>query len=540
MDEFQPRRSPVHARHGMAASSSPLITQTGLDVLRDGGNAVDAAIAMVAMGNVVEPMMTGLGGDAFMLVHWKGKLHGLNASGRCPKAMTRRSFTEAGWRQMPQAGWGSVTVPGALDGYFTLHEKFGSRKFADLVEPAAACAEDGFAVGQKIAAMWNWGASKLRLCPDAPSQYLIDGIPPVPGQIFRQPLLATTWRKIARRGRDYFYEGKLAEKIVAASEAGGGYLTLKDLAAQHSEWAEPISSTYRGRTIYEMPPNGQGIIALLALRILEGYDLGALFHADLAEATHVVLEAIKLSFADGMRYVGDPVEKRIPVEELLSDTFVASRRKLISKHHAIPTPTAGRIPGDTTYLTVVDSKRNAVSVITSLSDAFGSGMVAGDTGIILHNRGAEFSLEAGHPNEVRPGYRPRHSLLPAMVFEEDRLRMTFGCMGGNMQPQGQAQILINLFDRGMDLQEALDAPRARSLGGNRISLESSYPSDLAPRLAALGHEIVTGEEAPHDWLRPHDFAHSFHGSAQAIAIDPVFGTLAGASDPRLDGVALGY
>jgi gamma-glutamyltranspeptidase / glutathione hydrolase len=540
MEPFDSRRAATHARHGMVASSQPLAAQVGLQVLKDGGNAVDAAIAVAAMMNVTEPMMNGLGGDAFILVHWQGKLHGLNASGRCPEGMTRETFVDAGWTRMPQAGWGSVCVPGAPDGYFRLHERFGSKRFADLVEPAATYAEEGFAVGQKIAHAWEWGASKLRLSDQSVAQYLLQGKPPQPGQVFRQPNLARTWRELGKHGRDYFYAGDLACKIVAASDAGGGCLKMSDLAAQCSEWMDPISATYRGHRVVEMPPNGQGLIVLMALRILEGYDLTSLFRSDLATAEHLILEALKLSFADAERYIGDPRFGTVDVEQLLSDAFIASRRSLIRMDRAMPTPTAGTLTGNTTYFTVVDKDRNAVSFITSISDVFGSGMVAGDTGIILHNRAAEFSLEPGHPNEIAPGKRPRHSILPAMVFRGDDLHMTFGCMGANMQPQGQVQILVNLIDRAMNPQQAIDASRVRVLGANRISVESTFPSDVIARLASFGHEIIRGEAPPTDWLQPHDFLHSFMGSAQAIVIDRAFGTLCGGSDPRLDGVAIGY
>jgi gamma-glutamyltranspeptidase/glutathione hydrolase len=540
MEPFDSRRAATHAPNGMVASSQPIAAQVGLQVLKEGGNAVDAAIAVAAMVNVTEPMMNGLGGDTFILVHWQGKLYGLNASGRCPQSMTRDTFVSAGWKHMPQAGWGSVCVPGAPDGYFTLHERFGSKPFVDLVEPAASYAEEGFAVGQTIAHAWEWGASKLRLSNHSVDEYLLHGKAPRPGKIFRQRNLAKTWRALGKHGRDLYYTGDLAHKIVAASDAGGGHLKLPDLAGQHSEWMEPISATYRGHRIVEMPPNGQGLIVLMALRILEGYDLAGIFRSDIAMAEHLILEALKLGFADAERYIGDPRFGRVDVEQLLSDAFTASRRGLIRKDRAIPTPAAGTLRGNTTYFTVVDKDRNAVSFITSISDIFGSGMVAGDTGIILHNRAAEFSLEPGHPNEIAPGKRPRHSILPAMVFRGEDLRMTFGCMGANMQPQGQVQILVNVIDLGMNPQQAIDASRVRVLGGNRISVESTFAPDVVARLASFGHEIIRGEGPPADWLQPHDFLHSFMGSAQAILIDPAFRTLCGGSDPRLDGVAIGY
>jgi gamma-glutamyltranspeptidase/glutathione hydrolase len=422
MEPFNSRRAAAHARNAMVASSQPLAAQVGSQVLKDGGNAVDAAIAVAAVVNVTEPMMNGLGGDAFILVYWQGKLHGLNASGRCPHAMTRKTFNEAGWKRMPQVGWGSVSVPGAPDGYLTLHERFGSKKFSDLIEPAATFAEEGVAVGQKIAHMWEWGASKLRLFDHSVHEFLPQGKAPKPGEIFRQPNLARTWRNLGKHGRDYYYSGELARKIVAASDSGGGYLKLPDLASQRSEWMDPVSTLYRGYRVIEMPPNGQGLIVLMTLRILEGYDIGGIFRNDLAAAEHLILEALKLSFADAERYIGDPRFGEVDVEQLLSNDFIASRRGKIRIDEAVSTPAAGQLRGDTTYFTVVDKDRNAVSFITSISDVFGSGIVVGDTGIIMHNRAAEFSLEAGHPNEVAPGKRPRHSILPSMLFQGDKLQ----------------------------------------------------------------------------------------------------------------------
>ena len=540
METFHSRRAPTYAPHAMIASSQPVATQIGLQTLKEGGNAVDAAIAMAAMLNITEPMMNGLGGDAFVMVLWQGKLHGLNASGHAGQAVTAEELRKEGWKHMPQAGWESVSVPGAADGYFALLERFGSKRFADLVEPAACYAEEGVAVSQKASQFWRWGASKLQLSRESMEQYLVGGQPPKPGEIFRQPNLARTWRELGKHGRQPFYEGEFAQKIVIASDAGGGYLTASDLAAQHCEWVAPIAVDYRGHRVMEMPPNSQGLIVLLALRILAGFDVAALSQSDPALVEHLILESLKLSFADAERYIGDPHFHEVEVEGLLSEPFIASRRQLIQLDKALAAPTAGSLRGDTTYFTIVDKDRNAVSFITSLADMSGSGMVAGDTGILLHNRAAEFSLEPGHPNEVCPRRRPRHSILPAMVFEGANLRFTLGCVGANMQPQGQVQILLNLLDRKMNLQEAIDAPRVRALGGLRISAEGTFASELTDRLAAMGHEIIAGEETPADWIQPHEFPRSFKGSAQAIAINPKVGTLCGASDPRLDGVAIGY
>jgi gamma-glutamyltranspeptidase / glutathione hydrolase len=368
MKTFHSRRAPVYASHGMVASSQPLAAQIGLQILKEGGNAVDAAIAMAAASNVTEPMMNGLGGDAFVMIFWQGKLHGLNASGRAGRAMTAEALRRTGWEHMPQAGWGSVPVPGAPDGYFALHERFGSKSFADLVEPAACYAEEGVAVSQKVAQFWRWGASKLRLSKESMQEFLLDDRPPRPGETFRQPNLARTWRELGKYGRDLFYEGELARQIVAASDAGGGYLTASDLSAQHCEWVEPISADYRGYRVMEMPPNGQGIVVLLALRILAGFDIGALSRTNPALVEHLVLESLKLGFADATHYIGDPQFHEVEVEELLYEKYIASRRELIDLDKALAAPTAGGVRGDTTFFTIVDKDRNAVSLITSLSD----------------------------------------------------------------------------------------------------------------------------------------------------------------------------
>ena len=344
METFHSRRPPMYSPHGMVASSQPLSTQIGLQILKEGGNAVDAAIAMAALANVTEPMMNGLlGGDAFVMIFWQGKLHGLNASGRAGRTMTAEAIRKAGWSHMPQAGWGSVSVPGAADGYFALHERFGSKRFADLVEPAASYGEEGVAVSQKAAQFWRWGASKLRLSRESMQQYLINDEPPKPGQIFRQPSLARSWRELGKHGRELFYEGELARKIIAASDAGGGYLTAADLAAQHSQWVEPISAEYRGYRVMEMPPNGQGLIVLLALRILAGFGVSALWQSDPGVVEHLILEALKLSFADAERYVGDPDFHEFDALELLSEEFIASRRERIQFDKAMPAPRAGSL-----------------------------------------------------------------------------------------------------------------------------------------------------------------------------------------------------
>jgi gamma-glutamyltranspeptidase/glutathione hydrolase len=496
---------------------------------------------MAAMVNITEPMMNGLGGDSFMLVHWNGLFFGLNGSGRSGSRLTLDNLRAAGFFSMPKAGAATVTVPGALDAYLALHSRFGSMDLSELVEPAAAYAEQGFAVSQKVSQVWKWSASKLKRFSADTESYLPGGEAPKAGQIFRQKDLAQTWRRIGKEGRSGFYGGEIRERILETLQKAGGYLDIVDFDPVQAEWVEPLRGSYRGHTILELPPNGQGIVVLMALGILEHFDLQRLFEHDEVEVSHLILEALKLAFADASSYVADPRFSQTPVERLLSAGYLHSRGNLVQKDRAIVNPTAGRIYGDTTYLTVVDRDRNAVSLITSISDAFGSGIIVPGTGVILHNRGADFELDDSHPNQAAPGKRVRHTILPSMMLDSNgSLKLSFGCMGANMQPQGQVQILVNLLDRGMNLQQAVDAPRVRALDGRRISMEHLPDSDFANALKALGHDVVWGEEIPADWMLPHDFLRSFEGSAQAIAIEDEGSSLSGASDPRLDGIAVAW
>ncbi len=527
----RPTRSVVRAQRGMVASSQPLASQVGMDVLKRGGNAVDAAIAMAAVLNVTEPLMTGIGGDAFMLVYWSktGELKGLNASGRAPQALNLDYFAKRGITQMPIFGMESITVPGAFDGWVTLLEKYGTMKLADLLGPAIEYADNGFPVMEKTASDWSEEVAKLKQTAAAASNYLLDGRAPRAGEIFRQKNLANTFRILARGGRDAFYKGEIARAIADYCRQNGGFITLDDLARHKSDWVDPISTTYRGYTVYECPPNGQGLTALVALNILEGIDLSAL-KSKPDEYEHALIEAVKLAFADRGRYIADPAFSKIPVAQLLSKQYAAARRALIDPNKAIPSPEPGVVAlnnGDTTYFTVVDKDRNAVSFINSLFEAFGSGIVAGDTGIVLQDRGAGFSLDPKHPNRIEPGKRPFHTIIPAMVFKDGKLFMSFGVMGGAMQPQGHVQVLSNLIDLGMGLQQAIDAPRFRYVGGNRVLIEDEMPAAVIRRLLEKGHARV-------------DHANESFGGGQAIMIDPASGTLMGGSDPRKDGQALGY
>jgi len=538
MQPFSNRRSPIYARDGMACSSQALAAAVGRDILKAGGNAADAAVAMAAMVNVTEPMMNGLGGDTFMLVHRNGEIAGLNGSGFSGSRMTLEAVRRDHGDAMPKAGAATVSVPGALDGYLALHHRFGSMDLADLVEPAASHAEGGYPVGLKISQMWAWGSTKLQGFSPNANDYLPGGAAPAAGAIFRQPDLARTWRRIGKEGRNAFYAGEVRDRIVELVQKGGGYLEAKDFDTTQAEWVEPIRGRYRGKTILELPPNGQGIVALEALAILDAFDLASIFAADEVQACHLLIEAIKLAFADAEAFVADPRFLKGPIERLLDPAFVSQRRAQIDRDHARDNPPCGRVYGDTTYLTVVDRDRMAVSLITSISDIFGSGLIVPGTGIVLHNRLADFSLVEGHPNAAGPNKRVRHTILPSMMLDEHGdLEMSFGCMGANMQPQGQVQILVNLLDRGMNLQQAIDAPRVRVLDGRRVSIEAHPTVDLAAGLSRMGHLVEVGEEVPTDWTKPHDFGRSFEGSAQAIMLGAE--SLCGASDPRLDGIAVG-
>jgi gamma-glutamyltranspeptidase/glutathione hydrolase len=535
VDSIKPGRSAVRTRHGMVASSQPLASEVGLEILKRGGNAVDAAIAMAAVLNVTEPMMTGIGGDMFALVYWSktNELKGLNGSGRAPRALTLDHFKQKGLTRVPIEGMEPITIPGAFDGWVTLLEKFGTMKLADLLQPAIDIAEAGFPVMEKTAEDWGFEAEKLKRNPAAAANYLIDDRTPHAGEIFKQPNLARTLRVLARGGRDAFYKGEIAHDIVDYCKKNDGFLSLQDFAEHKSEWVEPISTDYRGYRVSEIPPNGQGLTALLTLNILEGFNLNAL-SADRAAYYHTLIEATKLAFADRNRYIADPDFAKVPVKELLSKDYAASRRKLIDPDKAIDEPVPGTIlnDGDTTYFTVVDKDRNAVSFINSLFEAFGSGIVAGNTGIVLQDRGAGFVLDPNHPNCLQPGKRPFHTIIPAMVFKDDKLFMSFGVMGGAIQPQGHVQVLTNLIDLKMGIQQAIEAPRYRYYDHDRVLLESEMGADVIKELRARGHNRSGSPGL--------GAIRGVMGGGQAIIIDPATGALIGASDSRKDGMALGY
>lgn len=528
-------RSPVRARQGMVASSQPLASQVGLDILKRGGNAVDAAIAMAAVLNVTEPSMTGIGGDAFMMVyHAKTKkLEGLNASGRAPKALNTDYFAKKNMKSVPFVGMESITVPGAFDGWVTLLEKHGTMKLADLLQPAIEYAENGFPLEEKIIADWQVGVRPTGDNFTFVDALLVNGAAPKPGHIFVQKNLAKTFRTLATGGRDAFYRGPIAKAIVDYMQQNGGFLTMEDFAAQKSEWVDPVSTTYRGYTLYELPPNGQGITALIMANILDGIDVKSM-KDDPVRYYHTIIEATKIAFADRNHFIADPAFAKTPVAELLAKDYAAKRRAMIDPAKAIDPPAHGdiNVGGDTTYFTVIDKDRNAVSFINSIFQAFGSGVIAGDTGIIMQDRGAGFSVDPASPNRIEPGKRPFHTLVPAMVFKDGHLFMSYGVMGGDVQPQGHVQVLMNLLDRGLNVQEAIDAPRVRYVSGKNVMMDEELTQPVIDALKAKGH-VYVGAPAGVQYR-------ALMGGGQAIVVDPATGGLIGGSDKRKDGLALGY
>lgn len=528
-DRINPRRggtrSVVRALNGMVATSQPLASAAGLRILQQGGNAVDAAIAAAAVLCVVEPMMVSPGGDLFALV-WDAKkkeLKALNASGRSPKAISLEALKQRGVTKKPEYGIHTVTVPGAVDGWATLLKSHGTMTLAQVLQPAIEYAERGFPVTEIIGADWQEGL-KHKGNADFAATFLPNGRTPAIGEIFTNKNLAATLKKIAAGGRDVFYKGEIAEKLVKFAQSQGGFHTMQDFADHKSTWVEPISTTYRGYRVYELPPNNQGLAALEMLNILEGFDVKSLGHNS-AEYLHLLVEAKKLAFIDRARHIADPAFYQAPLDKLLSKDYAAELRKRIDLNHTMTAQSGPRGGEDTVYLTVVDKDRNCVSFIQSIFSAFGSGLVAGDTGIVLHNRGAGFSFDPQSPNRLEGGKRPFHTLIPAMVFRDNKPWLTFGVMGGDMQAQGHVQVLLNLIDFGMDVQQAGEQPRFRDYESG-LALESAIGAEVRKELERRGHKLTT--------------ASGVFGGYQAIMIDPVTGALAGGSDMRKDGCAIGW
>jgi gamma-glutamyltranspeptidase/glutathione hydrolase len=520
----------VISRGGIVAAESPLAAQAGVRMLERGGNAVDAAIATNAMMGVVEPMMNGIGGDLFAIVYdaKANKLYGLNASGWAPKGLTIEFLRQQGLREMPQHGVHAITVPGAVDGWQNLADKFGRKKLGEDLAAAIRTAQDGFPVPEWDAAYWAAELDLLHSDEAATKVYLPGDHAPRVGEVFRNADLAWSLQQIAEHGRDAFYKGEISKKILETMRHHNGTMTAEDLADYSSEFVEPISTTYRDWTVYEMPPNGQGIAALEMLNIMETFPLAQAGFGS-AKTLHAMIEAKKLAYADMAKYIADPRGQKLPVATLLSKEWAAQRAKLIDADHANCDVKTGELPGgsDTTYLSVVDSDGNMVSLIQSNYDAFGSGIVAPGTGFALHNRGGLFSLEAGTPNALAGHKRPRHTIIPGFA-QKGETRMAFGIMGGWNQSQAHAQFVANIADFKMNIQAALEAPRFTkyTFGGCDVMMENRFPGAARNELAGKGHKIqVLGTYS------------ASVGGGQAVVRDFAAGVNYGASDPRKDGQA---
>jgi gamma-glutamyltranspeptidase / glutathione hydrolase len=526
-------RSVVMSRGGIVAAENPLAAQAGANVLAHGGNAVDAIVATNAVMGVVEPMMNGMGGDLFAIVYdaKTHKLYGLNASGWSPQQLTIAFLKNKGATEMPSYGIDSVTVPGVVDGWSKLLARFGTKKFPDVLAPAIYYAREGFPVPEWDAAYWHDSEPFLRADKNLAETYLINGHAPKAGEVFRNPDLARSLELVASGGRDAYYKGPIAAKIVALSQKVGGAMSAEDLTDYSSEWVDPISTTYRGWTVYEIPPNGQGIAALMMLDMMEQFPLAQYGHNS-ADALQIMIEAKKLAYADMRRYVGDPRFSSIPVQGMLSKAYAAQRAKLIDMNKAncdvAPGQPAAPSAGDTTYLTAVDSQGNMVSLIQSNFDEFGSRLVADGTGFVLQDRGALFTLDPTSPDALAGHKRPLHTIIPGFMERGDD-RIAFGIMGGWNQAQAHAQFVSDVVDFGMNIQAALESPRFTKLtfGGCDVSMEDRIPENVRNALAARGHHIDLRGDYSTDM-----------GGGQAVRRDTATGVNFGASDPRKDGEAI--
>ncbi len=527
-DLHLPGRSPVYATHAMAATSMPAATLTALDVLRAGGNALDAAVAAVATLCVIEPQSTGIGGDCFCLWKQPGKpVVALNGSGRAPAAATIDWFEGQGITAIDEAGPHSVTVPGAVGAWETLLAAHGTKGLGELLQPAIRFAAEGWPVHHRVSSDWEIAADKLR--HNGTHAFLPGGRTPRPGDIFKQPALAKTLRTIAEQGARGFYEGPVAADIVATLRARGGLHTEEDFARGRTaaEFVTPIHTAWRGYDVWQCPPNGSGLMVLMLLGILDGFPTES--DPLSPERLHRHIEAARLVYRDRDAFVADPAQSDVPVDRLLSPAYLEALHDSIDPARALDLPRAGEaalpVHRDTVYLCVVDRDGNACSFINSLFKSFGSGILAEDSGVMLQNRGAGFVVQRGHPNCIAPDKRPMHTIIPGMLTRDNEAVMPFGVMGGHFQPMGQTLFLTNLLEYGMDIQQALDLPRVFPYGG-KLEVERGVPQAVIERLSQLGH-------TPTQIARP-------HGGGQAIWIDRARGTLVGGSDPRKDGMALGY
>lgn len=533
--DFHSRRSMVVARRGMVAASNPLAAQAGLNILRQGGNAADAAVATAAMLNVTEPASTGIGGDCFALFFdaRAKQVTALNGSGRAPAALSPDVLHSQGYAEMPERSAHAVTVPGAAAGWHDLLVRHGRMTLADVLADAIYHAREGYPVHSVFAAGWKASEHFLRNSPHT-EEYLPGGYAPQVGQIVRLPGLARTLQAVAEGGPQAFYTGPIADAIVATIQEQGGLMTHEDLKNHSSTWGDPIGTDYRGVVVYEHPPNGQGLAALLALNVAEGWDLAAM-PWDSPERLHLMVEAMRLAFADARWHIADMATNPAPLDALLSKAYAAERRALVSPDRAMQPPSYGSpVAGsNTVYLSVVDGEGNACSFINSLYMGFGTGIVAKGTGVFLQNRGACFSLEPGHPNILAGGKRPYHTIIPGMAVKDDELWASFGVMGGFMQPQGHFQVLTAMLDDDLNPQEALNRPRFCLMDGTSdsvLALEDGIPVKTMARLAELGHRVrpVAGR------------GRGLFGDGQIIRRDPQTGVLYGGSDPRKDGLTAAF
>ncbi|MBX9628689.1 MAG: gamma-glutamyltransferase [Gemmataceae bacterium] len=538
---FRAGRSETVANNGMVATSHPLAAQIGLDVLKAGGNAVDAAIATSAAMGLMEPMSCGVGGDLFAIV-WDAKtqkLYGLNGCGRAPGKACCGLFAEKGLKEIPEKGPLSWSVPGAVCGWNELRQRFGTKSFKELLDPSICYAEDGFPVPEVIAGYWK--SAEKNDDPDFRAVYLdADGKAPRAGELFKNPALAKTYRAIAEGGRDAFYKGDVARKLVAFSDKHGGLFAAGDFGGHGSEWVEPVKTSYRGYDVWELPPPGQGIAVLQMLNLLEPHDLKAMGPTS-PDYWHLLIESKKLAYADRAKFYADPLFSKVPVKELISKEYAAGRAKLFDPTKALTDippgdPKIGK--ADTIYLCVVDKDRNCVSLIQSNYNGFGSGLASPDLGFAIQNRGCLFSLDEGHANVLKPGKRPFHTIIPALATKGGKPWLTFGVMGGDMQPQGHVQVLVNLIDFGMNVQQAGEAPRVEHVGhptptgtpaaagGGTVRAEPGIPAAVVAELTKRGHTV--------ERVRVNG------GGYQGILIDPKTGVLRGGSEARKDGAAVGY
>ena len=518
----------VLAKNGMVVSSQPLATLAGVRILMDGGNAVDAAVAAAAVLGVIEPSSLGVGGDAFCLFYFakEKSIKALDASGRSPYAASLEFCRKSGFKEMPQRGIHSVTVPGAVHGWETLLRTYGTKSLKEVLQSATRHAEEGFPVAELTAKSWHESESQLQSDEGGARNYLVNGRTPRAGEIFKNPRMAKTLSRIAEEGEEVFYKGEIAEKIVRSCERLGGFFSVKDFADHRSDWVEPISASYRGFDIYELPPATQGFVALEMLKILEGFDLKAMGPSS-ADALHLMIESKKLAFADRDRHLADRDFIKLPVSELFSKRRVEQLRaqlrldRAAGQYNALP---AGR---DTEYVAAADGEGNLVSFIQSNFMGFGSGVVEPETAIILQNRGHLFSLDENHPNCIGPHKRCVHTLMPGLMMRDARPYAALGLKGGHVQPQVQALIIASLIDHGMKPQEAVSAPRFNHIDGLKVGLEPGFSNDVKQELTRRGHQIVGGP--------PESF-----GGAHAIVIDSESGVFIGGSDPRKGGCALGF